>query len=100
MAHRNRKVGEEMVQGTLLLDDPGFLREIVGRVLQEMLEAEMAEHVGAAPYERSEGRKGHRNSHKLRLVSSDPRKNHATGGLPPHAGPTARFRHSVFSSHL
>jgi len=53
MAHRNRKAGEEMAQGTLLLlDDPGFLREIVERVLQELLEAEMTEHVGAAPYER------------------------------------------------
>jgi hypothetical protein len=27
-----------------LLDDPSFLREIVERVLQEMLEAEMTEH--------------------------------------------------------
>src|SRR5215210_4456776 len=68
MAHRNRKAGEEMVQETLLLDDPGFLKEIVERVLQELLEAEMIEHVGAAPYERSEGRKGHRNGHKPRTL--------------------------------
>lgn len=47
MAHRNRKAGEEMAQGTLLLDDPGFLRELVERVLQELLEAEMTERVGA-----------------------------------------------------
>ncbi len=33
-----------------------------------MLEAEMTEHVGAAPYERSEGRTGHRNGHKPRTV--------------------------------
>jgi len=68
MAHRNRKAGEEMAQGTLLLEDPGFLRELVERVLQELLEAEMTEHVGAAPYERSEGRKGHRNGHKPRTL--------------------------------
>ena len=68
MAHRNRKAGEEMVQGTLLLDEPDFLKEIVERVLQELLEAEMTEHVGAAPYERSEGRKGHRNGHKPRTL--------------------------------
>jgi transposase-like protein len=69
MAHRNRKAGEEMAQeGTLLLDDPGFLRGIVERVLQELLEAEMTEHVGAAPYERSERRKGHRNGHKPRTL--------------------------------
>ena len=68
MAHRNRKAGEEMVQGTLLLDEPDFLKEIVERVLQELLEDEMTEHVGAAPYERSEGRKGHRNGHKPRTL--------------------------------
>lgn len=69
MAHRNRKAGEEMAQeGTLLLDDPGFLKEIVERVLQELLEAEMTEHVGAVPYERTEERKGHRNGHKPRTL--------------------------------
>ncbi len=45
-----------LAQG-ILLDDPGFLKEIVERVLQELLEAEMTEHIGAAPYERGEGRK-------------------------------------------
>ena len=52
MAKDHRKVSEELAQG-ILLDDPDFLREIVERVLQEMLEAEMTEHIGAAPYERS-----------------------------------------------
>jgi transposase-like protein len=51
-----------------LLDDPDFLREIVERVVQEILEAEMTEHVGVAPYERSEERKGHRNGHKPRTL--------------------------------
>jgi transposase-like protein len=37
----------------ILLDDPSFLREIVERVLQEMLEAEITHHTEAAPYERS-----------------------------------------------
>jgi hypothetical protein len=37
-------------------------------VLQELLEAEMTEHVGAAPYERVEGRTGHRNGHKPRTL--------------------------------
>jgi transposase-like protein len=56
-----------LAQGSLL-DDPGFLKEIVERVLQELLEAEMTEHIGAAPYERGEGRKGHRNGHKPRAL--------------------------------
>jgi putative transposase len=67
MAHGNRKVDEEMVQG-ILLEDPAFLKEIVERVLQELLEAEMTEHIGAAPYERAENRKGHRNGYKPRTL--------------------------------
>jgi transposase-like protein len=51
-----------------LLADAGFLKEVLQRVLQELLEAEMTEHVGAAPYERAAGRKGHRNGHKPRSL--------------------------------
>jgi putative transposase len=67
MAKDHRRLTEEVAQG-VLLDDPAFLREIVQRVLQELLEAEMSEHVGAAPYERTTERKGHRNGHKPRTL--------------------------------
>ena len=67
MAHHNRKVDEQMAQQSLL-DDPSFLKEIVQRVLQELLEVEMTEHVGAAPYERSENRTGRRNGYKPRTL--------------------------------
>ena len=67
MTKDHRRPDVELAQGSLL-DDPGFLREIVERVLQELLEAEMTEHVGAAPYERSEGRNGHRNGHKPKTL--------------------------------
>jgi transposase-like protein len=67
MAKDHRRPAEEVAQG-ILLDDPVFLREIVERVLQEWLEAEMTEHVGAAPYERTTERKGHRNGHKPRTL--------------------------------
>src|SRR5919199_336726 len=67
MAKDHRRLAEEVAQG-ILLDDPAFLREIVERVLQELLEAEMTEHVGAAPYERTTERKGHRNGHKPRTL--------------------------------
>ncbi len=40
MAKDHRRTDAELAQGTLL-DDPGFLREIVERVLQEVLEAEI-----------------------------------------------------------
>jgi putative transposase len=67
MAKDHRRTDAESAQGSLL-DDPGFLKEIVQRVLQELLEAEMTEHVGAAPHERTEGRTGHRNGHKPRML--------------------------------
>lgn len=67
MTKDHRKVSAQLAQG-ILLDDPGFLREIVERVLQEMLEAEMTKHIGAAPYERSALRAGHRNGHKTRAL--------------------------------
>ncbi len=67
MAEDHRRVDAELAQG-VMLDEPDFLREIVERVLQEVLEAEMTEHVGAAPHERTDARKGHRNGHKPRML--------------------------------
>lgn len=67
MANDHRRTDARIAQGALL-EDPGFLKEIVQRVVQELLEAEMTEHVGAAPYERGEGRTGHRNGHKPRTL--------------------------------
>jgi putative transposase len=67
MAKDHRRVDVQMAQ-EVLLDDPAFLREIVQRVVQQVLEAEMTEHIGATPYERGEGRTGHRNGHKPRAL--------------------------------
>ena len=67
MTTDHRRTNAQAAQ-EVLLDDAGFLREIVQRVVQQMLEAEMTEHVGAAPYERAAGRKGHRNGHKPRTL--------------------------------
>jgi len=67
MAKDYRGLAEEVAQG-VLLDEPDFLKEIVEKVLQELLEAEMTEHIGAAPYERTAERKGHRNGHKPRSL--------------------------------
>jgi putative transposase len=69
MAKRHRRLDEELVQGALL-DDPQFLRQIVEVVLQQLLEAEITEHLGAAPYQRTESRKGHRNGYKPRKLKS------------------------------
>jgi putative transposase len=67
MAKDHRRLDAELVQ-EVLLDDPGFLRELVERAVQQILEAEMTEHVGAAPYERVEGRTGQRNGYKPRAL--------------------------------
>src|SRR5215212_487958 len=67
MTQDHRRPDAGTAQG-ILLDDVNFLREIVERVLQEVLEAEMTEHVGAAPHERTDARKGHRNGHKPRTL--------------------------------
>jgi transposase-like protein len=67
MTQDHRRLAEEVAQGGLI-DDPTFLKEIIERVLQELLEAEMSEHIGAAPYERTTERKGHRNGHKPRTL--------------------------------
>ncbi len=67
MAKDHRRVDLQLTQ-EVLLDDPSFLGVIVERVVQELLEAEMTAHIGAAPYERGEGRTGHRNGHKPRTL--------------------------------
>jgi transposase-like protein len=59
---------ERPVQEETLIDDADFLKRIVERVLQQVLEAEMSSHVGAAPYERTTSRRGHRNGYKPRTL--------------------------------
>jgi transposase-like protein len=67
MARDHRRLDTELVQ-EVLLDDPSFLGEIVERVVQQVLETEMTEHIGAALYERTENRTGQRNGYKPRTL--------------------------------
>src|SRR5919112_5886217 len=67
MAKDHRRLDMQLVQ-EVLLDDPSFLREIVERVVQQILQTEMTEHLGAAPYERVEGRTGQRNGYKPKAL--------------------------------
>jgi putative transposase len=67
MTKDHRRTNSQVAQ-EILLDDPAFLREIVELVVQQLLEAEMTEHIGAAPYERSATRVGHRNGYKPRAL--------------------------------
>jgi putative transposase len=52
------------------LESPDFLRQLVQTYLQEYLEQEVTRHLGALPYERTEGRRGHRNGTKPRQLNT------------------------------
>ena len=47
-----------------------FLRELVREVLQQVMEAEIAERLGAASYERTDARRGYRNGYKPRMLNT------------------------------
>lgn len=51
-------------------DNPEFLKELVQKYLQEYLEQEMNNHLGALPYERTTDRRGHRNGYKPRQLNT------------------------------
>jgi transposase-like protein len=53
-----------------LLDDPEFLRGLVERTLQTILDEEMTAHLGVERYERSSERRGYRNGYKPRTLTS------------------------------
>jgi putative transposase len=46
------------------------LRRLVQSVVQQVLEAEMTAFIGAEPYERNAGRRGHRNGYKPRTLKT------------------------------
>ena len=69
MAERNGSERGKLGQA-ILLDDPGFLRGIVERTLQVVLEEEMTAHLGAGRYERGGGRTGYRNGSRPRTLST------------------------------
>ena len=52
------------------IDNPEFLRGLVQQYLQEYLEQEVAQHIGALPYERTDYRRGHRNGYKPRQLNT------------------------------
>ena len=60
--------GAKAVAQAALTDEPDLLRQLVARTLQELLEAAMTAHLGAARYERGAGRTGQRNGHRPRAL--------------------------------
>jgi len=69
MAYKQR-TGIPVATQSILTDDPDFLRFIVERVIQEILETEMTAHLNAEPYERSADRRGYRNGYKPRQLNT------------------------------
>lgn len=65
MAEKNRSA-KQMDLKALLSEDRDFLLEVMRQALEQVLEAEMSEHLGALPGERSEGRQGYRAGHYTR----------------------------------
>jgi putative transposase len=59
---------ERSAAGQTLIDDPAFLRGLVERTVQAILDAEMSAPLGAERYERGEGRTGYRNGTKPRTL--------------------------------
>ena len=59
--HRSREI-------QALVNDSDFFKDLVQNFLQQYLETELTEFLGAAPYERVKQRKGHRNGYKPRLL--------------------------------
>jgi len=51
-----------------LVNDGDFLKNLFQNFLQQYLETEIAEFLGAAPYERVKERRGHRNGYKSRML--------------------------------
>lgn len=70
MAKKQRMTLEEALQVILASDGDNPLRQMLELVVQEALECEMTEHLGAKPYERSDDRKGYRNGSRVRILTT------------------------------
>ncbi len=62
----SRKTKSKLAE--LMKEDKDLLREMVQSVMQEVLEAEMQEHLGAGRYERASGRQGYRSGSYTRSL--------------------------------
>jgi transposase-like protein len=67
MAQTQTSQSLETIQASLL-NDGTFLQELVERTLQQILDREFSDFLGATPYERTATRRGHRNGSYTRTV--------------------------------
>src|SRR5947209_13001141 len=68
MAQYQLTVDEDQVRGLFTRDDA--LAGLVTTVVQQILEAQVADHLQAQPYERTEERRGYRNGSKPRSLTT------------------------------
>jgi putative transposase len=68
MATDEITLNQEQLSG-LLTEDKG-LQGVVETVLNQVLEAQVTEHIGAQPYERSAERKAYRNGARQRTLTT------------------------------
>jgi transposase-like protein len=96
MSHAHDNLSSQLRQRLREIKEAGggrdWLRDLVEWLLQELLEAELIEHLGAEPYERTEGREGYRNGYRERELLT-PRVGRLTLRVP-------RDREGRFSTEL
>ena len=68
MAKKKSMTMEEALQVILASEGDNPFRDMLEFIVQNALEFEMTEHLGAAPYERTEERTGYRNGYKPRIL--------------------------------
>jgi transposase-like protein len=76
------------------IDDPDFFHQVIRNTVQELLEAEITEFLGADPHERSLTRQGYRSGHRPRSLNTRVGKLHLD--LPCERSgkfPTRLFNH-------
>jgi len=70
MARKKDTPVRELVEGLLNDEEGEGIRTLVQSMLNRLLEAEITDHLGAGPYERREERRGHRNGHYGRRMTT------------------------------
>ena len=91
MTQLNFTLDQEDVKKILLSKDSDELKTLKEAVLNQILQAEAAEQIGAAYYERSENRKTQRNGTRIRTLTT------RVGSLVLHV---PKFRNGTFSTEL
>jgi len=71
MANRNGKDTSTLSEiQKVLLDDKEFLRDMLEQSIQEILNSEFSDYIGALSYERTDNRKGYRNGSYTRTLNT------------------------------